>query len=68
MTPLPDLEPTEVEQLQADVDAVIASCDGDPRAAVAALIVSNAHLERELELALAAVSHGYSRGWHARRE
>ncbi|TIV13261.1 MAG: hypothetical protein E5V95_34555 [Mesorhizobium sp.] len=35
------------DDLERDVDAVIVSCDGDARAAVRALIVQVAYLERE---------------------
>ncbi|RWK68301.1 hypothetical protein [Mesorhizobium sp.] len=37
------------DDLERDVDAVIVSCDGDARAAVRALIVQVAYLEREIQ-------------------
>lgn len=52
---------------EAATDAAIASCDGDPRATVKALLIANAYLERELDLTRPAVSYGYSRGWHRNR-
>jgi stage V sporulation protein SpoVS len=51
----------------AAVHEIIAMCDGDARQAVKVLLIAQDFLERELELARVAVSHGYSRGWHARR-
>lgn len=60
--PAPDCEP--LPDLETSVDEVIALCGGDPLAAVQALLVANAHLERELELARVAVWSGFSRGWH----
>jgi hypothetical protein len=56
--------------LDGEVEQAIAACGGDPRAAVRALMVFNAHLRTELasldaELAqlLASVSRGYARGY-----
>ena len=48
--------------LEADVDHAIAVCDGDARAAVRALLVSNNYLAMELERMAASVSRGYARG------
>ncbi|MDQ0467370.1 hypothetical protein [Labrys wisconsinensis] len=55
-------------ELEIEVDRVIADCDGDPRAAVRALIVANAVLEidlerqrREIREIAMAVSRGYAR-------
>ena len=48
--------------LESDVDAAIALCDGDVRAALRAMLVYNHFLERELETVRAMVSHGYARG------
>lgn len=55
------------QELEAAVDEAIAACDGDPRAAVRALILANSYLEYELAMTRPAVSYGFSRGWHARR-
>lgn len=62
-------DPKEEQQpdWEAATDAAIASCDGDPRATVKALLIANAYLERELDLTRPAVSYGYSRGWHRNR-
>ena len=48
--------------LEAAVDEAIAVCDGDPRAAVRALIVANNLLESEIADLKRAVSHAYTRG------
>jgi hypothetical protein len=48
--------------LEAAVDQAIAVCDGDPRAAVRALIVANNFLESEIADLKKAVSHAYMRG------
>lgn len=45
----------------------IAACDGDPTAAVVALLILNNSIERELELTRVAVSSGFSRQWHRKR-
>lgn len=63
--PAPDGE--AVPDLDSAADEVIALCGGDARAAVKALLVANGFLEHELELTRAAVSFGYSRGWHRNR-
>jgi hypothetical protein len=57
-------EPAEKAQdtLEADVDAAIALCDGDVRAALRAALVYNDLLERKLETMRAMVSSGYTRG------
>ena len=48
--------------LESDVDAAIALCDGDMRAALRAVLVYNHFLEHELEAARALVSFGYACG------
>jgi hypothetical protein len=48
--------------LEAAVDQAIAVCDGDPRAAVRALIVANSLLKSEIADLKKAVSHAYTRG------
>ena len=48
--------------LEAAVYQAIAVCDGDPRAAVRALIVANNFLESEISELKKAVSHAYTRG------
>ena len=59
---------SEPDLLQASVHEIVELCGGDPFAAIKALIVANEFLEKELALTQAAVSQGYSRGWHARRK
>ena len=56
-------EPAEKAQdtLEADVDAAIALCNGDVRAALRAALVYNDFLERKLETMRAMVSSGYTR-------
>ena len=57
------LKPDEQDDgLEAAVDQAIAVCDGDPRAAVRALIVANNYLESEIAKLMKAVSHAYTRG------
>ena len=58
-------DPNALESADAEV---VALCGGDALAAVRTLLLANEFLERELCLIRAAVSHGYSRGWHARRD
>jgi hypothetical protein len=57
-------EPAEKAQhtLEADVDAAIALCDGDVRAALRAVLVYNDFLERKLDTMRGMVSSGYTRG------
>jgi hypothetical protein len=57
------LKPNEQDDgLEAAVDRAIAVCDGDPLAAVRALIVANNLLESEIADLKRAVSHAYTRG------
>ena len=56
-------EPDEQDGgLEAAVDHAIAVCDGDTRAAVRALIVTNNFLESEVAELKKAVTHAYMRG------
>jgi hypothetical protein len=48
--------------LEAAVDEAIATCGGDMRATVRALIVTNNLLESEITDLKRAVSHAYTRG------
>src|SRR5260370_42575703 len=52
--------------LDAAVDAAIAACGGDARAAVRALIVANNYLEAEVKRLAEAVSSGFTRGFKAK--
>ncbi len=63
--PAPDGE--AVDELDRAATEALALCDGDSLAAIKALLLANAFLERELDLAQATVSSGYSRGWHLKR-
>ena len=60
--PLPNPEQSDTDPLEAAADQAIATCGGDAREAVKALIVANHFLETELEKLRAAVSTGYARG------
>jgi hypothetical protein len=53
---------SDADQLEAAADQAIATCGGDAREAVKALIVANQFLETDLEKLKAAVSMGYARG------
>ena len=53
--------PGNEEQLEAAVDAVIAECGGDLRAALRALVLANSYLEAEVERLAEAASRGYAR-------
>lgn len=55
-------EPDTAAALDAEVDEAIATCAGDARAAVRALLVANAFIEQENERIQQAVSVGFSRG------
>jgi hypothetical protein len=44
------------------IDEVLATCGGEPRAAIKALFVANQFLETELDLQRAVTSRGYARG------
>ena len=56
------------DPLDVAADQVIATCDGDVRAAVCALIVAKGLLEAELSDVYASGSRGYGRGQVKRRE
>ena len=60
--PLPNPEQSDTDQLETAAHQAIATCGGDAREAVKALIVANHFLETELEKLRAAVSTGYARG------
>lgn len=55
------------DEVEVAINEAIASCGGDARVAVKALLMANASLENELAMTVPAVSYGYSKGWHARR-
>ena len=60
--PLPNPEQSDTDPLEAAADQAIATCGGDAREAVKALIVANHFLETELDKLRAAASTGYARG------
>ena len=70
MTTSPSRPPLDTDlDLEGAVNAAIAACDGDARAAVRALIVATNHQEAELralqaEIAdiVASISRGFTRG------
>jgi hypothetical protein len=47
--------------LEAEVEAAIAVCDGDMRAALRATLVANAYLDAENQRLTASLSTGYDR-------
>ena len=47
--PLPNPDQSDTDQLEAAAHQAIATCGGDPREAVKALIVANHFLDTELE-------------------
>jgi hypothetical protein len=52
----------DADRFEVATDQAIATCDGDARAAVKALIVANEYLEAEVCELKQAVSHAYVRG------
>jgi uncharacterized protein (DUF1800 family) len=55
-------DPADDGELEAAVDQAIASCGGNLRATIRALIVANNFLESEVSELMKAVSHAYARG------
>jgi hypothetical protein len=53
---------TSPDPLETVVDAAIAVCDGDMRAALRAALIYNEFLERKLEMMRGMISSGYTRG------
>jgi hypothetical protein len=63
MSANPESHPTsEPDRLEAATDQAIATCGGDARNAVKALIVANEFLEAQVAELQTAVSNGYARG------
>ena len=50
------------DDLERDVDAAIAACGGNPRAALRAMIITISFLSAELKGAKRSLSKGYTRG------
>jgi hypothetical protein len=53
---------SDVDQLEAEVTAVIKDFNGDPRAAIRALLVEQEILEQRIGRLASALSFGYVRG------
>ena len=53
--------PENEDQSEAAVDAVIAECEGNLRAALRVLVIANGYLEAELARLAETVSRGYAR-------
>jgi len=49
-------QPTAPDDVEAGADQTIAACDGDPRAAVNAQIIANAHMRAEIDALSAEVA------------
>lgn len=66
----PAQAPDDETRLEIDraADALIAATDGDARSAVVALLIANKLQEHELHMTRMAVSSGYSRQRHLKRE
>ena len=62
MSSHPQPDPTDDAGLEAAVEQAIATCGGDLRATIRALIVANNYLENEVAELMKAVSHAYTRG------
>ncbi|MDF3154778.1 hypothetical protein P3C58_22625 [Mesorhizobium sp. XAP10] len=54
-------------ELEMLAQQAIAAASGDVMVALLNVLARNAHLERELAFSRAAVSSGFSRGWHKGR-
>jgi hypothetical protein len=69
MSPSTKRHKQEPVNLEAAVDAALASCDNDPRAAIASLVIALSLTEEELQRTHQRVSKGYvrSQGRHAGR-
>ena len=50
------------DDLELAVDAAVAACDGDMRAAMRALVVANTFLYSEVDRLQSLVSSGFARG------
>jgi hypothetical protein len=52
----------DADELETAIEQAIATCGGDLRATIRALIVANNYLESEVGELMKAVSHAYVRG------
>ncbi|RWP95743.1 hypothetical protein [Mesorhizobium sp.] len=57
----------DMSELELFAHQAIAAAGGDAVIALLNVLVKNVELERELALSRAAVSNGFSRGWHKAR-
>ena len=59
-----------LDQLEMDVDRAIAACDGDVRATIKSLIMTNDLLWSQIKTHTTAVASGYARGkvWKPRNQ
>jgi stage V sporulation protein SpoVS len=48
--------------LEAEVDEAVATCGGDVRAALRAILIAKAYLQTEIERLTEAISTGFARG------
>jgi hypothetical protein len=62
MSSSPEPDMPDDDGLEAEVDEAIATCGGDLRATIRALMVANKYLECEVSELMKAVSHAYVRG------
>jgi hypothetical protein len=62
MSSEPQPNAQDVDELETAIDQAIATCSGDMRATIRALIVANNYLESEVTELRKAVSHAYLRG------
>jgi hypothetical protein len=53
--------PESEAELEAVVDAVIAECEGNLRAALRVLVIANGYLEAEVARLVETISRGYAR-------
>ncbi|MDQ0475262.1 hypothetical protein QO011_008304 [Labrys wisconsinensis] len=51
----------ETDELEADIDAAIAACGGDPRATIRTLLIAQAYYEADIARLTEMVSRGYAR-------
>ncbi len=56
------VKPKEADDLERDVDSVIAACGGNAREAIKSLIVTNDLLWRQIHEYTTAISTGFARG------
>jgi hypothetical protein len=59
----PEPATSDFDVLEHDVEEAIAACDGDPRAAVRALLIANSYLTAEVDRLNASTRASVSRGY-----